>query len=103
MSVKVELKPLHSRQKSFYGKAYCIHSKGGSALKSYDTLVVVVNHENGDVVFPWMDYSATTSRHIVEFLKQLDIYDKAIETMNKQGYKSFAQFMKNCVLWNYKE
>lgn len=103
MSVKVELKPLFSRQKSFYGKAYCHHSKDYTALESYETLVTVVNHENGTVIFPWKDYSATTARHIVEFLKQVSIYDKAIETMKNKGYKSFAQFMKNCHVWNYKE
>lgn len=103
MSVKVELKPLFSRQKSFYGKAYCHHSKDYTALQSYETLVVGVDHVEGIVFFPWSDYSATTARHVVEFLKQLDIYDKAIETMKNKGYKSFAQFLRQCTKWNYKE
>lgn len=98
-----ELKVIHSRQKSFYGKAMCMTYKDVVALKSYNTVVVAVNTDTGAVYFPWRDHSRTTAKHVKEFLMQLDIYDKALSVMAEKKYKSFAQFMRQCANWNYKE
>ena len=95
MTFLVELKPLYANRKSFYGKAYCIHNKKISALKSYDTVVVVMFHDMRTVTFPWGDWSATTGAHVKEFLQQVNLWDKALEVMNEKGYKSLAQFMRS--------
>lgn len=72
-----ELRPLHTNQKSFYGKANVIFTKdGGDAyfcLRSYDTNVVsVFVSANGTpyVKKLWNGFSATTLRHVNELLMQ---------------------------------
>ena len=72
-----ELKPFHTNQKSFYGKAKVTVSYNGDGmglvLESYDTQVVIIKIEKGGmpcVMRLWGGYSATTMRHINELLMQ---------------------------------
>lgn len=74
-----ELKPFHTNQKSFYGKARVTVSYNGDGmglvLDSYDTQVVVVKIAKGgmpSVMRLWDGYSATTMRHVNELLMQED-------------------------------
>lgn len=61
-----ELKPKTS-QKSFYGKATVIvNDKGEKFLKSYDTIVMKIDH-SGKKFRTWDDFSATTGKHIAAF------------------------------------
>ena len=51
------------------GKAKVIHEDDGSlALKSYNTIVMRI--VNGQPIRTWGGYSATTMRHINEFMQQ---------------------------------
>lgn len=78
-----ELQPLYDRHKSFYGKAFVERyvTSGGTklVLKSYGTFVAVVSPVGEDAgtevycVEVAMKYlSATTLRHVKEFLAQTD-------------------------------
>lgn len=62
-----ELQAIYCRQKSFYGKAKVLQNGNSTKLISYKTIVAEV--KNGKPkIYGW--YSATTTRHIKEFLKQ---------------------------------
>ena len=93
--------PLNSRQKSFYGKAKVIDLNDAVALKSYDTIVCVVDYEERGVTkitFPWANWSATTSRHISEFLEQQRIPVRFLMeeiTKREPGIKSFKKLLEN--------
>ena len=93
--------PINSRQKSFYGKAKVIDLNDAVALKSYDTIVCVVDYEERGVTkitFPWANWSATTSRHISEFLEQQRIPVRFLmdEISQKEpGIKSFKKLLEN--------
>lgn len=71
-----ELKPQYDNRKDFYGKAKVYRDNNGTIyLKSYETIVaeikdkiVTENHETQVKVYGY--YSATTARHINEFLQQ---------------------------------
>ena len=74
-----ELKPFHTNQKSFYGKAKVTVSYNGDGmdlvLDSYDTQVLIVKIEKGGmptIMRLWGGYSATTLRHVNELLMQED-------------------------------
>ena len=69
------LEPIHTNQKSFYKKAYTVTAEEGSYLDnivelfSYDTKVAQINKVTRDAQI-FGSYSATTLRHIKEFLMQ---------------------------------
>ena len=65
----MELCPYYDGRQSFYGKAKVIEIENDVFLSSYDTIVAFYNKE---VRIPQVydTYSATTLRHIKEFLKQ---------------------------------
>ena len=78
---RYHLKPEYDSHKSFYGKAIVEVSGGwgqNATLYSYDTPVVMVgyatdgegNSEFCAYLTPDWDYSATTLRHVKEFLRQ---------------------------------
>lgn len=74
-----ELKPLHTNQKSFYGKANVVKTYNGNdacyVLRSYDTVVVSVFVAADGTPFVkkfWNGYSVTTLRHVNELLMQLN-------------------------------
>ncbi len=64
-----ELKPLYDTRKSFYGKATVTEKDGKIILTSYTTDVCYID-SNGDFIRTWEGESATTMRHINEFIKQ---------------------------------
>lgn len=65
----MELCPYYDSVQSFYGKAKVIEIENDVFLVSYDTIVAFYNRETkiAEVVDT---YSATTLRHIKEFLRQ---------------------------------
>ena len=65
----MELCPYYDGAQSFYGKAKVIEIENDVFLVSYDTIVAFYNRETkiAEVVDT---YSATTLRHIKEFLRQ---------------------------------
>ena len=66
----LELSPLNSNRKSFYGKAkVLIQDNGTVQLLSYNTIVCEIDtHNNFNML--WNGKSQTTTRHINEFKKQ---------------------------------
>lgn len=97
-----DLIPLNSRQKSFYGKAKVIDLNDYAvALQSYDTIVCIVDYEERGVTkitFPWANWSATTSRHISEFLEQQRIPTAMLmENISKREPKinNFKKLLEN--------
>lgn len=78
-----ELQPIHSSQKSFYGKARVEHLENGhKALYSYSTKVCELDNNNNIVDIGY--YSATTSRHINDFLQQ-----NGLSKMSKKEIENF--------------
>ena len=65
----MELCPYYDSAKSFYGKAKVIEIENDVFLMSYDTIVAFFNRDT-KVAKVISTYSATTLRHIKEFLKQ---------------------------------
>ena len=66
---KTELKPVYDRRKSFYKKAFVIREYDGTIkLLSYSTIVATI--KNGKLHINGF-YSATTLRHIKEFVEQM--------------------------------
>ena len=73
-----ELKPIHTNQKSFYGKAIVTVSHYNGAvtrlvLESYGTEVAMVRIDKCGLAYVrrlWSGYSATTMRHVNEFIMQ---------------------------------
>ena len=65
----MELCPYYDSAQSFYGKAKVIEIENDVFLMSYDTIVAFYNRETkiAEVIDT---YSATTLRHIKEFLRQ---------------------------------
>lgn len=86
-----ELKPIYSKQKSFYGKAMVYVDTGADThyiLRSYNTPVLAVEvAENGDVYISrlWASYSATTGRHVRDFTYQVCGY-----VLNKPEWDKMA-------------
>lgn len=69
------LKPIYDNRKSFYNKATVTEDINGRYLTSYSTVVArITDKNNGYKIVPYVEvygtYSATTLRHIKEFLKQ---------------------------------
>jgi hypothetical protein len=60
---------LHTRQKSFYGKARLIKCKSGLFLQSYETIVAMIDN-NGKFYRLWNGYSKTTAKHIDAFRRE---------------------------------
>ena len=65
----MELCPYYDSRQSFYGKAKVIEIENDVFLSSYDTIVAFYNRE-AKIPKVYDTYSATTLRHIKEFLKQ---------------------------------
>lgn len=65
----MELCPYYDNAQSFYGKAKVIEIENDVFLVSYDTIVAFFNRD-AKVAQVYGTYSATTLRHIKEFLKQ---------------------------------
>lgn len=63
-----ELRCEYDTRKSFYGKALVETNEGIKTLYSYETKVCEIR--DGIPKVTWEGYSATTYRHIREFLRQ---------------------------------
>ena len=64
------LQPIHSNQKSFGNKAKLVWTTGYTTLCSYDTKILSYDNSRQTIIKHWDGYSATTTRHINEFLLQ---------------------------------
>lgn len=95
------LTPDYTSNKSYYGKARVITLNNGvKMLQSYDTVVaIILPKEDGKVVvyLPWMNWSATTGRHVFDFLMQNDVSPH----LSDYGFKSFASFMRDVSRYEY--
>ena len=93
--------PKFSANKSYYDKALIITLDNGvKMLQSYKTVVVIIcPKEDGKVVvyLPWMKWSATTGRHVFDFLMQNDVFPH----LRDYGFKSFASFMRDVSRYEY--
>lgn len=89
-----ELKPLHNRQKSYYGKAEVIDQSGTLWLKSYNTIVASINKNSGVFLRHWHGYSATTARHIYDFRLQNGLKDICKKEWDKLS-------IEHCYLTDY--
>ena len=70
-----ELKPMKDIAKSFYGKAVVtINDRGDAVLRSYGTDVCMITASREFLRF-WEGYSATTMRHVNDFLAQASIFE----------------------------
>jgi len=69
MVIETELRAVHDSRESFYGKARVIVENGALTLRSYETDVAFID-ESGKKATVKGTYSATTLRHIKEFLIQ---------------------------------
>jgi len=67
MSNMTELTCQYDSRKSFYGKAHVYSENGRVILRSYSTDVAYIE---GGRMFVNGRYSATTDRHVREFMKQ---------------------------------
>lgn len=66
---KEKLEARYDSCNSFYGKAHVIYEDDGTiSLQSYNTIVMKL--VNGAPFRTWSGYSATTMRHINEFMQQ---------------------------------
>lgn len=65
----MELCPCYDSAQSFYGKAKVFEIENDIFLVSYDTVVAFYN-QSAKIAQIYGTYSATTLRHIKEFLKQ---------------------------------
>lgn len=93
--------PDYTSNKSYYGKALVITLDNGvKMLKSYNTVVAIIlpKEDNKSVVYlPWMDWSATTGKHVFDFLMQNDVFPN----IWKHGFKSLARFMREVSRYEY--
>lgn len=64
----MELEPIYSNVKSFYNKAKVLNDNGVIKLQSYSTIVAEIRNGKAKI---FGFYSATTTRHIKEFLQQM--------------------------------
>lgn len=81
-----ELVARFDSRKSFYHKALVKVEDGTKTLLSYETPVARVSCGKLELLPLW-DYSTTTSRHVREFCRQLDVEDQ-LETMRKETRKA---------------
>ena len=73
MNKKVKLmylEPAFSNQKSFYGKARMIVADDSTILTSYAVKIVELKNNKLKMICKQRDLSATTLKHLREFLRQ---------------------------------
>ena len=77
------LEPFYDTRQSFYGKAKVLHDEDGSiTLLSYNTKVCRIKGDTVELLPTW-DYSLTTKRHVVEFLRQNHFKAESIQQIRK--------------------
>lgn len=92
MKQTLELKPIYDHRKSFYGKAHVIFDSDNDfiILQSYDTDVCRIENYRTGWKFRrlWDGYSATTMRHVNEFINQFCPWDYAMTHGGKKFWDS---------------
>lgn len=86
---KIKLNPVYDSRKSFYNKAFVIMDNLGWTLFSYNTPICRLMPDKTTIIRYWMDSSATTRRHITDFLYQYGEF-----VMHKKEYDKVS------VPWN---
>lgn len=86
-----ELYPYYDSAQSFYGKAKVIKIEDDIFLVSYDTIVAFYNRD-ARIARVMGTYSATTLRHIKEFLKQNGFKAKDKAQIEKDYIKADLTF-----------
>lgn len=96
-----ELLPFISNQRSFYGKAnFVIENNNGKTkyiLLSYLTPVCVIETDfiTQTIKFPYKKWTATTGRHIKDFLYQKSDLEKVLYmALNLHNAKNIKQLME---------
>lgn len=84
-----ELCPYYDSAKSFYGKAKVFEIENDVFLMSYDTIVASYNRKYRIPIVS-DTYSATTLRHIKEFLKQNGFKAESKKQIEKDYMKEVA-------------
>lgn len=69
-----ELIPIYDSHKSFYRKAHVHIFDDYAYLVSYNAVVCFIDFSDNSIHRLWGGYSATTMRHINEFIKQYADY-----------------------------
>lgn len=80
--MQTELEAIYDARKSFYGKAIVTLNNGVMALWSYGTLAATIYDGQAKV---YSTHSATTLRHIKEFLRQ-NCYHAATKAQIERDY-----------------
>lgn len=92
MNQILELHPMYDNRKSFYGKAHVIYDYDNNyvTLRSYNTDVCRIEKGVHGWKFRklWNGYSATTMRHILDFLYQFGTREYFNKVGGKQWWKS---------------
>jgi len=70
INMRTELKPVYDIRKSFYKKAHVLSYGKFIALESYESIIAIINENGTAELTEYWDYSATTIRHLSEFLRQ---------------------------------
>ena len=78
--MRYELQAIYDSRKSFYRKAFVECDNGKKYLYSYDTKVAYIDENGVPHLLYNYDYSATTLRHVKEFILQAGY---AIDTSSK--------------------
>ena len=87
----MELCPYYDSAQSFYGKARIVEIEDDVFLISYDTIVAFYNRDTR-IARVMGTYSATTLRHIKEFLKQNGFKAKDKAQIEKDYIKADLTF-----------
>lgn len=87
MNCEKELHPVYDGRKSFYGKAVVeSNGKGVETLFSYDTKVASIRDGKLTLFDDW-NYSATTVRHVKEFMRQHGFQKMTKDEIEKEFWK----------------
>ncbi len=92
-----ELQPNNTSQKSFYKKAIVHETDNKIELQSYQTIVITINKDKRTIMKTWNNYSATTMKHVSEFLHQIIGYSigKAVwDKLKAHEEYSIDEFIK---------
>lgn len=88
-------------QKSYYGKANVLELQNGDKfLISYRTIVCMIDSA-GIVKRFWDSYSATTMKHINDFLKFYGVPGGGAAWWRRLPVESLREYMKQCYEYYY--
>jgi len=84
-----EMTAIYDSRKSFYGKAHIIEFMGRKILESYNTRVCEID-ASGAFHRYWSGESATTMRHVNEFIRQNGISGGGVSWWREQPVERLA-------------